>query len=313
MTAKLITENIWRHLTSSVKKSKVKSCIAVAYFGKDGSKMLPLSKESILIVDASEKAVKSGQTCPNELLKLYYKGVHIYSLQNLHAKLFVVGKTLFIGSTNVSAHSSDMLTEALYETTEKKSITDAIHFIKTLCTVELGPKLLNRLQKKYHTPHIVGEKKSNSNKIKNTKVDSSSFYTYQLELMNLSEYEQKQSDLGLIEAKKMRINKSRHIIEQFIWEGNFIPKKNDIILQIVEEGHSTYVSPPGILIHTRKLRTGNKKILCYLEIPDKKRKNIKWVNQKLGKIEGRSIKRTGKQSRAFATKMYSLWNEENNY
>ena len=92
MAIKLITKKIWSTITKAVKLSKTKSIVAVAYFGQNGSSMLPIKKGSTLLVDASEKAVKSGQTCPDELLKLYQKGVHIYSLENLHAKLFVIGK-----------------------------------------------------------------------------------------------------------------------------------------------------------------------------------------------------------------------------
>jgi len=72
MSVKLITEGIWDEITLAVKKSKIKSFVAVAYFGQNGAEMLPLNEGSVLLVDASEKAVKSGQTSPNELLKLYF-------------------------------------------------------------------------------------------------------------------------------------------------------------------------------------------------------------------------------------------------
>jgi len=49
--------------------------MAVAYFGKGASRLLPLTAGSRLVVDASECAVASGQTCPADLIKLVARGV----------------------------------------------------------------------------------------------------------------------------------------------------------------------------------------------------------------------------------------------
>ena len=129
----LITNNIWQTLTSALKNTNGKSIVAVAYFGQNGAKMLPLKKGDILVVDASEKALKTGQTCPDELLKLYNKGVQVYSFDNLHAKLFLIGNVLYCGSTNVSGNSAKRLKEAILTTNDKIAIEDAKTFIKSLC------------------------------------------------------------------------------------------------------------------------------------------------------------------------------------
>lgn len=101
MDAELVTRNLWPTITKAAEQSKFRSYGAVAYFGKGGAKMLPLRTGSILIVDASETAVKSGQDCPAELVILYHQGVRIFSHPKLHAKIYVIGKRLFIGSANV--------------------------------------------------------------------------------------------------------------------------------------------------------------------------------------------------------------------
>lgn len=51
----------WAELTKFARKHRSAAHLAVAYFGKGGSKLLPLAKGSVLVVDASEAAVKSGQ------------------------------------------------------------------------------------------------------------------------------------------------------------------------------------------------------------------------------------------------------------
>lgn len=304
MYTELITEHIWKRLTSIVKESKTKSFVAVAYFGQGGAKMLPLSTGSVLVVDASEKCVRAGQTCPSELLKLYYKGVKIYSNPHLHAKLFAIDNSLFIGSTNVSSNSSTILIEALFQTTEKKSIEAAKRFIKSLCDIELGFDLLNRLNRIYRPPLPFGNKKMEvENKISN-KTNSRPFHTYHLKVMKFNKEEEKQSKLGKKEALSKLINKSRHSVDEFKWEGKFAPQKNDIILQIVDEGSKKYVVPPGILIHTRKYKNS---IFCYLEIPKKNRRQISRVQKQLSISEKKELQKNGKRSKEFAEKVNSLF------
>lgn len=308
MATQLITKNVWREITNAAKSTRSKSIVAVAYFGQGGARLLPLKKGSLLLVDASEKAVKSGQTCPEELLKLYKKGVHIFSLPDLHSKVFVIGNNLFIGSTNVSSHSASILKEALYKTSDKKSVEEAKEYVKSFCKVELGEEELKRLQKIYNPPKIWGKKTINSKKVKRVIDQVPFFFTYNLSDYKYNDDEEIQSQKGNAIAVKKRINKSRHILDEFMWEDNLTAKTGDIILQIVEENKKTYVSPPGRLLHIRKWRKGSKdQFICFVEIPETKRKNIKWINKKLKPSEKKELKRNGRRSKAFAEKMYSLW------
>src|SRR6266853_4325440 len=118
MTVTLLTRRIWPTLTAAAKGSRARPTVAVAYLGQGAAKLLPLPNGSWLVVDASESAVKSGQTCPAELKKLLKRGVRIYSRKNLHAKIFVFGPKAFIGSANVSRNSASMLHEAVVAITD---------------------------------------------------------------------------------------------------------------------------------------------------------------------------------------------------
>ena len=306
MVNELITENIWKQLTKTAKESKLKSVVAVAYFGQKGAAMLPLNNGSILVVDASEKAVKTGQTCPEELIKLYNKGVKIFSHANLHAKMFVIGKSLYIGSTNVSGHSASTLKEILFKTTDTDSIQDAKDFIKSLCTVELGPDRLTRLQAMYRPPRMIG---GGGKKEVRKSSGTSHYFVIKLKLTTFSEEEEKQDEKGKVEAEKKRILKSRHVVERFKWTGNFKPKRGDIIIQIIHDGKTNIVSPPGILIHIRKWKQGEKvNNLCYVEVPSKNQMKLDSMLKKLSPEEQRMLKRNGSKSKEFGDKISSLWN-----
>ena len=156
MSSELIVDDIWKQLTRAAKATRAPSLAAVAYFGKGASKLLPLCRNSRLIVDASELAVKSGQTCPAELSRLQKTGVRIFSVPNLHAKLFVFGRRLFIGSTNASNRSANTLIEAIVTTTDSDAVRAARKFVKDLCVHELGPDALHELQSVYRPPRILG-------------------------------------------------------------------------------------------------------------------------------------------------------------
>src|SRR5687768_6337988 len=89
MTARFVTRDLWPSITSAVRKARGRCHAAVAYFGRGGAKRLPLSRGGTLVVDMSLAAVKSGQTRPADVLPLLRRGVAVYSVENLHAKVVV--------------------------------------------------------------------------------------------------------------------------------------------------------------------------------------------------------------------------------
>lgn len=308
MAIEFITSNIWKLITQTVKAYPYKSMVAVAYFGQKAAKMLPLKKGSILLVDASEKAVKSGQTCPEELLKLYYKGVAIYSLPNLHAKIYVVGKTLMIGSANVSGNSSQTLQEAIIKTNDAKAIEDAKAFIESHCQVEMGEEQLLRLQQMYRPPRFTGVRKNKKKGKSATTHKSPSFIVYKLETGRWTNEEYLEVEEGRKDATKQRINKSRHILDEFKYTGKIIAKPGDTVMQIVEEKNNIYVSPPGTLIHVRKWSNGKKLTnFCFVEIPNKKRKNLKYLKKHFDRKTYKQINRNGRKNNGLAAQLIDLW------
>ncbi len=156
MTTTFHFDRPWSRLTAAVRESRVPASAAVAYYGKGAGQLLPLPKGSALVVDASEHAVASGQTSPKELLAAYRRGVRIYSVRNLHAKVFVVGRRVFVGSTNASTHSKTGLVEAVLETSDPGAVAAARGFVQKSCVEELGPRALTVLQKVYRDPLIPG-------------------------------------------------------------------------------------------------------------------------------------------------------------
>ena len=134
MTTEFIEDGIWSRLTKAAKACRGPAVVAVAYFSEEAAALLPIPKGSQLVVDASEATVKCGLTCPADLLRLHKKGVRIFSVQNLHAKVYVFGAQAFIGSANASNSSATRLKEAMLRTTERDAVKAARAFVRELCS-----------------------------------------------------------------------------------------------------------------------------------------------------------------------------------
>jgi phosphatidylserine/phosphatidylglycerophosphate/cardiolipin synthase-like enzyme len=302
MKSSLLTQNIWHEISLCAKKTKDKSLVAVAYFSQGGAKMLPLKKGSKLVVDASESAVSSGMTSPQELLELYNKGVEIYSHRYLHAKIFVIGTKLFIGSANVSYRSSNTLQEAVFTSSDRLLVKDSKQFITSLCTKELGEKELLKLKDKYKAPKI-----TNGQKSKKARSDTSNYpslHVFNLTRERYTKGYEESLQKGRITAKQKKKGK-RHLQDEFEWNKISL-KAGDWVLQVTQENNGKFISPIGVVIHIQKW-PDNKGGYVFLEIPNKRRKNINQLEKKLNDKDIQLLKRNGKRASAFAKKINLIW------
>ncbi len=64
--------------------------------------------------------------------KLQRLGVRIHHYDNLHAKVYVIGSKLFVGSANVSIPAKNTLIETCISTTDRKLLSKAVNLFKDL-------------------------------------------------------------------------------------------------------------------------------------------------------------------------------------
>lgn len=311
MNTAFLSQDIWPQLTKAVRGTRQSCSVAVAYFGKGASRLLPLPKSSVLVVDASERAVASGQTCPADLIKLMNKGVAIYSVPNLHAKVFVLGRAAYIGSVNVSNRSALQLIEAAVRTTEPRAVRDARKFVHDQSLHELTPAVLKRLVRIYRPPLVPGGKRGK-------KVVRPSFrrpalprvLLAQLRLVDWSESDQAIHDDALVVAKKRRMHSRNFELESFRITGKCRHQKGDVVIQVTDEGGgSVLVSPPGNVLHVRTKHLGNRQIsFVYLECPSRRRRPIEAVARSLGRGAMRRLRRDGViHNPVFAQALLNTW------
>ena len=308
MSTTLITENIWSRITETARQTKSPSFVAVAYFGTNGSQLLPLRRGSRLVVDASEKAVKSGQTNPTSILAIMKKGVAVYSVPNLHAKVFVLGKRAFIGSTNASVPSADnRLIEAVLLTTEPETVARARQFVKGLCLHQLTRELVGELEKIYRPPHFPGGAVKGQRK----SILLPTLRIAHCQMVDLTEQEQRVNEKGIKIAKKRRQHRQNYVINSFIWPNSCPYVYRDKVIQVTDEGaNDIFVSPPGNVLYVRRFKTrrGRQSAFVYVERPDTKRRRWQAVTKEVGKAATESLIRGGiVRNQAIAQKLLEIW------
>ena len=152
LTSRFIANGeLWDALRDHVAKTQGVRA-AVAYFGRNGAKLLPLKKGDTIIVDVSLGAVRQGVTDPRALKTLMQRGVAVFSRPSLHAKFVVAGRTLIASSANVSRNSREILDEAGIMTTDPAAVLRAADFFEKLCTEPVGKKYLAQCIKEYRPP-----------------------------------------------------------------------------------------------------------------------------------------------------------------
>lgn len=312
MKTRLIYGQVWTLLSKSAKSCKSPAHVAVAYFGKEASKLLPLPVASRLVVDASEHAVKSGQTCPEDLRAELSRGVLVYSVPNLHAKVYVLGKQAFIGSPNVSRTSAGQLIESLIVTKEAKVVADARRFVRGLCLHRLTPEYLKILAKLYRPP------KGGAARTKRRLAAPNAFLPRipQLKITQLchedwSDREQEIYEAGLTVAKRRMARKPNSELDNFRCSGSRGFSPNDVVIQVTDEGNRKFlVSPPGNVIYIRRYRkTRGQGFFVYLELPkDKRRRDLRKIVGRLGAGARKKLRREGLvRNAAFARELLALW------
>ena len=311
MSTAFITRDIWPQLTKAVRDSPQSCAVAVAYFGKGAGKLLPLTKGSRLVVDASEHAVAAGQTCPADLAKLVKRGVKVYSVPNLHAKVFVLGRAAYIGSTNVSNRSASHLVEAMVRTTEAAVVGAAKDFVLGQCLHELTPEVVKRLTKLYRPPKVAGAQRG-KRKVARSSGGASlpRLLLAQLRPVEWSEREQEVHDAALEVAEARRERKRGFEIESFKYFGRCPFKRGDVVVQVTDEGGGkVLVMPPGNVLHTRTRKVGRVRTsFVFVECPNRRQRHAATLARRLGPKGRKLLRRKGLvRNRAFAEALLRSW------
>lgn len=133
MNDRFLTGNIWQSVATLLKK-KCKYA-AIAYVTSDSN--ITFGKGDILICDASDQAIKCGETSAAVLKRFLKSGAELYSCSGLHAKTLVTDDFAVLGSSNLSASSASNLIEAAIATWRFEQRSQIRAFIQELANISI--------------------------------------------------------------------------------------------------------------------------------------------------------------------------------
>ncbi len=312
MSTKLITEGVWNSLRRVAKTSHRPNWVAVAYFGQGADKLLRLTPGSRLVVNASLSTVRAGQTHPASLLRLVRRGIRVYSVENLHAKVYVIGNRAFIGSANASQSSAQRLLEAIVSTTEQRVVKRAREFIGSLCMEALSPQALASLQKSYRPPRSEFARFARRERRQSPRAKTSALRLVQLSLIEWPEDEEDVHESGLVTARSRREHRAGWEIQSFRLTGGTRIARRDLVMQAVDEGRSEqFVEPPGKVLNVvrRRVRRGRRVAYVYVEVPKvTRRPSLSRLAGTLGRGARKRLMRDGLvRDEVFAQQILRYW------
>ena len=141
---RIITNNVWRQVATLIGKEANKLA-AIAYVSKGTP--LSFSKGDTLVCDASDHAIKTGETDAETLKRFFRAGAKLFSCSNLHAKLLVSSDIAVIGSANLSASAENLLVEASLISRRSQTRSQAAALIHNIikASVPIDESFLDRI------------------------------------------------------------------------------------------------------------------------------------------------------------------------
>jgi len=126
---KLVSSGLWAEVSKWAKLSRRRSA-AVAYATNENG--IRFGKGDLLIVNASDQSIATGQTSVKLLQTAFHHGADVFSCPNLHAKVLLLDEIAVVGSANLSASSRDTLIEAGLVTDHPRTVGMVAAFLKQL-------------------------------------------------------------------------------------------------------------------------------------------------------------------------------------
>lgn len=103
----------WPAIRRDLERPSRRPVVAVvAFIGVDAPTVMPLRRDDTLVCDASRLAIARGLTNVSALRTFRRRGIQIFSISGLHAKVIASPTSAWVGSANASTNSQERLLEA---------------------------------------------------------------------------------------------------------------------------------------------------------------------------------------------------------
>jgi hypothetical protein len=261
--------------------------VAVAYVGPNSVDSLNLRKGDALHCALSLRNARAGIVCPSELIKLRRRKVRLYADEHLHAKIYLLGRAVIVGSANVSRRSA-ALDEAALCTRDRSAVESVRAWFEARQDEEVSDEFLKKCDAVYRppiwNPFADGDtsrksppmpvRRGAAHTARRPRQDAERWWL----LWNARDYEFSDEEQAMAtEAEsdaRRRVVKSRwRALEPIIWVGrNAVVQEvrvGDKVVCTVPAGRGQALTPWGTCqgVRRRTPATGSPRVLMSVEFP----------------------------------------------
>jgi hypothetical protein len=239
--------SVWPEITRLASRSAHRRA-AVAYIGKGGFDLLPMSDGNLLVVDCTPASARAGATYPAEITRFLNAGVAVHYRDGLHAKAFVFGGTAVIGSANASNHSDRDLTEAVVVTTDVATVRSTRKFIDELAkdSTEVTEEWIEQCQAVWREPRFAprAQRSSEAGTILTAREGWALWYLH-MEYYEPPMYVYDAMVQHLRSARRRTVARFR--LETIGWSGRPRFRVGDLVIQVVYDDGNVRAYPPSVV------------------------------------------------------------------
>jgi hypothetical protein len=278
MTRFLFGDLLWKEIRKLAKTAH-RTKAAIAYVTK--SSPLAFKSGDVLVLDASDGAIASGQTSAKTVSALWKKGVVIYSHNGLHAKVIVADCVLVASSANLSESSLSKLFEAGIETDNLNNVSSATGMIAKLIekSSRIDKPFIARIMKIQVKKHFGGGKSKARTTAKGHRDPVTWLTQVYFDDDPKTPEELRRIKLGMAKAEKRMANpRSSPVWLEYArnMHRDKQVRQGDNIVQMEEsangEPQRVYCHAPVLLVENEPNCTR----VYYEELPNEKKKSLSW-------------------------------------
>lgn len=298
-------EAVWATLGELARRASAGKMVATGYLGDRAGDRLRLGEGDVLLVAMSEGNAKNGSVSPKEVRRLQRLGTEVFVDERLHAKVYLFGEVVAVGSPNLSINSQ-WLHETLLVSRDRQIVLGVRRWFEQHCVTPVTPEWLDHCLSIYKPPRFIGTKGSRQSV-------EGRLWLLGLSEMEFPEDEAEDREDGEEEAR--RTAKSGFTVEPLRFTGSSLfareVKVGDLAIQVWNEARSRRVYPHARIVGVQRTRSarGAKVLYVYVET-EPEPSTISWrdfkremssVGLKLGRdVSTREIKAPAEVARAKA-------------
>src|SRR5690606_8313831 len=189
---KYLSNNLWDNIRLLSENSKNQMVVVSPYVGRNIDNIIKFKENDILITSLTKSNVEQGNVDPRSVEKLIDNKVKVFSIENLHSKIYYFEESVIVGSSNLSENSKDYLFESGIWTDDKRVIKQIENELEELLEEEITLEYVQSLKEYYvpaRTPFRGGINKPHSSDVWVISVISTDYTEEELELLKSKEEE----------------------------------------------------------------------------------------------------------------------------